>query len=97
MIRAQAIPLPDSLFWYTLCMCLTAFAIWAIKRHIDSNKDTSDRHADLIAQMSKCLIELTTMTKVHDVQIQSVIKKVDDQGDELEALRDFYIVTYKKK
>jgi len=96
IIHADVMPLPDSVFWYSLSMALFLFAVWAGKRYIDSTKDTFDKHGDLITKMSNCIIELTTITKVHEVHIQSLIKKVDDQGGEIESLRDFYIVTYKK-
>jgi len=94
--QANVIPMPDSVFWYTISMALFIFAVWVAKRHIDNSKETFSEHSDLIRKMSNCIIELTTITKVHEVHIQSLIKKVDDQGGEIESLRDFYIVTYKK-
>lgn len=93
---AEVIPMPDSVFWYTICMALFIFAIWVVKRHIDGNKDTSDKHGMLITEMGKCIIELTTITKVHEIHIQSLLKDVEKQGQDLETLREFYIVTYKK-
>jgi len=96
IIYADVMPVPDSVFWYTLSVSLLAFSLWVGKRFVDNNKDTFDRHGDLIAKMGNCIIELTTITKVHEVHIQSLIKKVDEQGEDIEALRDFYIVTYKK-
>lgn len=95
-VRGEVGPLPDSLFWYTLCMALFVFAVWVVRRFIDNNKETFDKHSDLIAKMGNCIIELTTMTKVHEVQIQTLIKKTDQQTEDIESLRDFYIVTYKK-
>jgi hypothetical protein len=92
----EVMPLPDSVFWYTLCILLFSFAAWVVKRHIDTNKETFQRHGDLITKMGECIVELTTMTKVHENQMQSVLKILDKHGDEIEALRDFYIVTYKK-
>lgn len=89
-------PIPDSFFWYTISVVLFAFFIYAVKRHVDTNKGESDRHGLLIDQVGKCIIELTTMTKIHEVKMQELIKKVDKHEDEIETLRDFYIVTYKK-
>lgn len=95
-VIAEVGPLPDSFFWYTISVALFVFAIWVVKRFIDNNQDTFDKHGVLITEMGKCLIELTTITKIHEVHIQALIKKVDEQGEDIETLRDFYIVTYKK-
>lgn len=92
--QAQVRPLPDSFFWYTLCLALFVFAVWVVKRYIDNNKDTFDTHGDLIRQMGNCIIELTTITKVHEVHIQALNKKVDSHDKEIDALRDIYIVRY---
>lgn len=92
--EAQIIPLPDSFFWYTLSLVLFVFVIWVVKRWLDNNKDTFDNHGDLIRQVSNCVIELTTITKVHEVQIQELTKKVDAHNREIDALRDIYIVRY---
>lgn len=77
-------------------MALFVFAVWVVKRFIDNNKESFDKHSDLIGKMGNCIIELTTITKVHEVQIQALINKTDRQTEEIESLRDFYIVTYKK-
>lgn len=101
--QAAVGPVPDSFFWYTLCVLLSAFSIWAVKRHIDANKDTDNRHGDLITQMGKCIIELTTMTKIHEVKMEAqgtkiaeMAKRVEKHEEEIEELRDFYIVSNKK-
>jgi hypothetical protein len=97
VIRGQVVPLvPDSFFWYTISTALFVFALWVGKRFIDSQKEQQDKTGALVSEMGKCLIELTTISKVHEVHIQSLLKKVDDQGDDIETLREFYIVTYKK-
>lgn len=88
--------MPDSFFYYTLCLLLLVTIIWGIKKWLDNNKETFDTHGKLIADMGKCIIELTTITKVHEIHIQSLLKDVEKQGQDLETLREFYIVTYKK-
>lgn len=93
---AAQVTMPDPIFWYTLCIVLLAAIIWGIKKWLDSNQITFDKHSKLIEDLGKCVIELTMMTKVHEVHIQALLKKVDEQGDDIETLRDFYIVTYKK-
>lgn len=93
---AAQVAAPDPVFWYTLCIVLLLAIIWGIKRWLDNNQGTFDKHGNLITEMGKCIIELTTMTKIHEVHIQALLKKVDEQGDDIETLRDFYIVTYKK-
>jgi hypothetical protein len=93
--QASVMPMPDSVFWYTISMALFLFAVWVAKRHIDNSKETFSEHSDLIRKMSNCLIELTTITKVHEVHIQALNKKVESHDRELDALREFYIVKYK--
>ena len=93
--QASVTPVPDSFFWYSLCVALCAITIWSIKRYIDNNKETFSQHSDLIRQMGNCIIELTTITKIHEVHFQSTNKRLDDHDKELDALREFYIVKYK--
>lgn len=88
-------PLPDSVFWYTISVALFIFAVWVVKNYIDNSKETFSEHSDLIRKMSNCIIELTTITKVHEVHIQALNKKVDAHDGALDALREFYIVRYK--
>jgi hypothetical protein len=88
--------MPDGIFWYTVSTALFIFSIWLVKRFLDTNKEEKDREGILVKEMGKCLIELTTMTKIHDVHINSLLKNVEKHGDDIETLREFYIVTYKK-
>jgi len=88
--------MPDAVFWYTLCVLMIGVLIWGVKRELDNNKSSFDKHGILITEMGKCIIELTTITKVHEVQIQNLLKASEKMGDDLETLREFYIVTYKK-
>lgn len=96
LAQAGVRPIPDSFFWYTLCVLLLVFCVWVIKRYIDNTKDTFDTHGDLIRRMGDCIVQLTTLTKVHEVQIQALNKTVDGHDKEIESLRDFYIVKYKE-
>lgn len=93
--KASTAPMPDQFFWYTICVALFAFVIWATLRYIDNIKATFDKHGDLITKMGSCIIELTTITKVHEVHIQAILKDMEKQGEDLESLREFYIVKYK--
>lgn len=91
---------PDSFFYYTLCLFLliiiSKFASNWVSQWIGNNKERHDEHGKLITEMGKCLIELTTITKVHEVHIQSLLKSRDEHKEDIETLREFYIVTYKK-
>ena len=91
--------IPDSFFYYTLCVFLliiiSKFVSSWVVQWIGNNKDRHDQHGKLISEMGKCLIELTTITKVHEVHIQSLLKSRDKQGEDIETLREFYIVRYK--
>lgn len=87
---------PDAVFYYTLCLLLLALLAKFITNWVGSNKDRQDQHGDLIREMGRCLTELTTITKVHEVQIQALLKTTEKQSEDIETLRDFYIVTYKK-
>ena len=80
---------PDGWFYYAVTLAFGGALIYVILRY-------SSRVDKTLEKVQETLIELKTMTSLHEVHIQSLLKKADQQGDEMQSLRDFYIVTYKK-
>lgn len=80
---------PDGWFYYAVTLAFGAALIWVILRYTGRIDTTLNKVEEAVNQ-------LTTMTKIHDIHIQGLLKKVDQQAEDLETIREFYIVTYKK-